>query len=631
MTIDEQETQYWPLTPVYSRDEVAGDSLNFSEALLPEKPLPPDSVYQMIKNDLLMDAQPGLNLATFCNEAYTDPWGAKIVSESVKKNFIDYTEYPGTILTEKRSIRMIARELGTDFDGDKFNGKEPTDAHEESQQGFYGTATIGSSEAIMLGLIAHKFIWNFKHRVLLKYGDEINAGATNPIKVDPLDRPVVLMSSQVHGCWDKFCRYYDAVPLYVECKDSPYSLHDASIITEILNTKIEDTTSPYAQKIRTAMGYKEGSQGDRIIGELAMTVGACIGTTFTGNSDNVPAMDNATDEFCNQQNNKYTEEQKSKFEEKYKEEYALLYPEQKQPPTRIPELIDIPLHVDAAASSFVLMFSSNESAIKFNFKDCPKRVLSINLSNHKFGMTFTGMGSVIFKHSQVVDPSLIYNIPYLGGNFENYTVNFSRGSAMIVMQYYNFLRFGREGYRDIMDKCVENTRWFVEKLQNDSTLKKYFKNVSNFTMGDTTTHTIDLPTIALTWADGVNSSNVWHLTDISDKLAQKGWVVPAYRIPVYSPEDTDGIEVLRIVVQQVVTREKLKALLKDMKAVVKEMKKQWQVFDKGLDKVFNKKLGKPELKVVKSKTQEAIKSQAHKVINSKKAQKPTARRTSCLC
>ena len=204
-------TEYQPLTPVYGRDEVAGtDQYNLSKAELPNNPLPPDSVYQMIENQLLMDMRPGLNLGTFCNEAYTDPWGEKIVRDSIKKNFIDCTEYPGSILTEKRSIRMIARELGTTFDE-----PDPTDPQEESKQGFYGTATIGSSEAVMLGLIAHKFIWNLKHRVLLKYHSDLN------IPVDPRDRPVVLMSDHVHRCWDKFCRYYDAVPLYVELKRPP--------------------------------------------------------------------------------------------------------------------------------------------------------------------------------------------------------------------------------------------------------------------------------------------------------------------------------------------------------------------------------------------------------------------------
>ncbi len=596
-----------PLTPIYGQDEVAGggdNGINFSESKLPDPPLPADSVYQVIKNELLMDVKPGLNLATFCNEAYTDPWGMKIVSDSIKKNFIDYTEYPGTILTEKRSIRMIARELGTTFDE-----PDPTDPHKEAKQGFYGTATIGSSEAIMLGLIAHKFIWSLKHRVLLKYESEINTGATNPIKVDPRDRPVVLMSAHVHACWDKFCRYYDAVPLYIPQAEAPYAIHDGNIIKNILNTEINETDGTYkdyAKKIRKLIYLTKDDQetvpgmDGRVIGELVMAVGTCIGTTFTGNSDNVIApssdssnekyIDTAVDEFCKAQNDKYAA-QKTKFEEKYEAEYKQLYDD--KAPQRIPEIIDIPIHIDSA-NGFVLLFSSKADKIKLGFKDSTnqsdpawttKRVRSINLSNHKFGMTFTGMGCVIFKDSKVVDPALIYEIPYLGGTFENYTVNFSRGSAMIVMQYYNFLRFGRQGYQAIIGKCLENTKWFLDQLPKttvgEKKLSDYFKNISNYKVQEgcptqDPDNNVDLPIIALTWAKGKPGEDIkWNFTNVSDKLAERGWMVPAYTLSVNSPDEsvTDGTEVLRVVVQQVVTREKLKALLWDMAEAIEELNK----------------------------------------------------------
>ncbi|WP_062264347.1 pyridoxal-dependent decarboxylase [Endozoicomonas arenosclerae] len=550
------ENLFEPLTPVYGREDFAG-GLNLSAAELPEYPTPADSAYQMIKNELLMDAKPGLNLATFCNEAYTDPWGEQVVKDSIMKNFIDHTEYPGTNLAEKRSTRMLAKELGTQFDEEA-----PSHKQAEAAQALYGTATIGSSEAVMLGLIAHKFIWNLKQRVLLDNSDSLG------IKVDARDRPVVLMSSQVHGCWDKFCRYYDAISLYIEVDGSPYSIHKGDIIKNILETDIEDPISPYAEKIRTAMGYQPGTQRGRTIGELVMAVGACVGTTFTGNSDNIPAIDDAVDNFCVEQNKKYSKEQQLKFRELYQQEYARLYPQQPAP-KRIPEIMDIPVHVDAASAGFVLMFSSTGSGIPFNFNECPKRVLSINISNHKFGMTFTGMGSVIFKDSSVVDPSLVYNIAYLGGSFDDYTVNFSRGSAMIVMQYYNFLRFGRKGYRDIMDNCVENSRWFVNQLNSHPSLSKYFTNVSNIKVKKDS-EGMELPIIALTWPDQNNKPD-WDLVDMSDKLAQSGWVVPAYNIPRYTPEDTDGIQVLRIVVQQVVTRDKLNTLLQSMEVALNEL------------------------------------------------------------
>ncbi|NET60909.1 MAG: hypothetical protein F6K47_33695 [Symploca sp. SIO2E6] len=620
-----------PITPVYGRDEVAGgapdgiEEINLSKSKLLDTPLPADSVYQVIKNELLMDMKPGLNLATFCNEAYTDPWGIKVISDSIKKNFIDYTEYPGTILTEKRSIRMIARELGTTFDED-----DPSDPHEEARQNFYGTATIGSSEAIMLGLISHKFIWNLKHRVLLKYETQINTNATNQIKADPRDRPVILMSAHVHACWDKFCRYYDVVPLYVPQSDAPYAIHNGDIIKGILETPINDTSSinkDYAKKLRDTIFYGKNDPHNRVIGELVMTVGTCVGTTFTGNSDNVPAIDKAVDDFCKEQNEKYT--QQGTFKEKYKEEYKLLYPQQKQPPQRIPDLIDIPIHVDTA-NGFALVFSPKREKydapmpIPFCFRET-ERVLSINLSNHKFGMTFTGMGSVIFRDSKVVDPALIYEIPYLGGSFENYTVNFSRGSAMIVMQYYNFLRFGRDGYQAIIKKCLDNTKWFLDQLTEttvveEKKLSDYLKNISNYDVEDSSApdeNKVDLPIIALTWADTPPES--WDLTDVSDKLAEKGWMVPSYTLSVNSPDENSdsGTEVLRVVVQQVVTREKLRALLWDMAEVIGDL------IEVAKDH---------EIESTTAAEASAIASLAKaRLLRLKSKKAPIARRTGCLC
>ncbi len=132
-------TDFMPLTPVYGRREFT-DEIDLAAAEHPENPLPPDSVYQLITNELLLDGKAGLNLATFCNETYTDPWGERIVVDSIKKNFIDHEEYPASNLAEKRSIWILARELGTTFD--------PDDKNPGTAKGLYGAATIGSSEAV---------------------------------------------------------------------------------------------------------------------------------------------------------------------------------------------------------------------------------------------------------------------------------------------------------------------------------------------------------------------------------------------------------------------------------------------------------------------------------------------------
>lgn len=258
-----------------------------------------------------------------------------------------------------------------------------------------------------------------------------------------------------------------------------------------------------------------------------------VGTTFTGACDDVLSLDAAVENYGQSQ--------------------------------RARELnIDIPIHVDAASGGFVTLFAHNGQEVRYRFNET-QHVLSINVSNHKFGMTFPGMGSVVFKDKSVVDPSLIYNITYLGGSFMDYTVNFSRGSSMILMQYYNFLNFGRVGYQKIMDNCLANTAYFIEALQRSAVLAKYFQNISD---------AVHLPILILTWAEGIKRPD-WNLTDLSDQLRRHGWVVPAYTLPQLAPDQVlqpeAGVQVLRVVVQQVVTRDKLSRLILDLEATVQTL------------------------------------------------------------
>ena len=54
---------------------------------------------------------------------------------------------------------------------------------------------------------------------------------------------------------------------------------------------------------------------------------------------------------------------------------------------------------------------------------------------------------------------------YLGKTDPTFTLNFSTGSAMVLAQYYNLVRYGRDGYTYIMRNMQENARVLAEKLQ----------------------------------------------------------------------------------------------------------------------------------------------------------------------
>ena len=74
------------------------------------------------------------------------------------------------------------------------------------------------------------------------------------------------------------------------------------------------------------------------------------------------------------------------------------------------------------------------------------RCASINASGHKYGLVYPGVGWLIFRDRTKLPDELVFSVNYLGGAQPTYTFNFSRGSAMVQAQTYNFLRLGREGY-----------------------------------------------------------------------------------------------------------------------------------------------------------------------------------------
>ena len=53
------------------------------------------------------------------------------------------------------------------------------------------------------------------------------------------------------------------------------------------------------------------------------------------------------------------------------------------------------------------------------------------------------MGWLIFRSREFLPEELVFSVNYLGNAQPTFTFNFSRGSAMIQAQYYNFIRLGR--------------------------------------------------------------------------------------------------------------------------------------------------------------------------------------------
>lgn len=410
---------------------------------LPQKGMPAKAAYQLIHDELNLDGNPALNLASFVT-TWMEPEVDKLLMESIDKNYVDNDEYPQTQIIQERAVNMLAR---------LFNAPEDS--------WYMGTATIGSSEAIMLGLLAHKWTWRERRKA---EGKSIN-------------NPNIVMGADVHTVWEKFARYFDVELKLIPLREDLYTITAEDVAREI--------------------------------DENTIAVGAVIGTTFTGQMDPIKEINQL---LLNIKDDKGW---------------------------------DIPIHVDGASGGFIAPFLYPDLEWDFRLE----QVKSINVSGHKYGLVYPGVGWLIFKDKTDIPDDLVFNINYLGGNMSNYSLNFSKGSNTIIAQYYNLIRLGFDGYKEIMDNMMDNARYMAEKLLETGKFEVINKDV-----------TFPLVTVKL---KDVNFT----VFELSDKLREKGWIVPAYTLP----ENAQDIAVLRMVIKENFGRDMVECFMDDLKKSYKTL------------------------------------------------------------
>src|SRR4249920_2522896 len=212
--------------------------------------------------------------------------------------------------------------------------------------------------------------------------------------------------------------------------------------------------------------------------------------------------------------------------------------------------LDVPLHIDGASGGFVWPFLYPDSPWDFRLE----QVRSINVSGHKYGLVYPGIGWLIFREESDLAKDLVFYENYLGKTDATFTLNFSTGAAMVLAQYYNFVRYGREGYAYIMKAMQANARALAEKL----------KASGNFELiGD---EEEQLPLVAFKLA-GDKSYDEF---DLSWQLsAERGWMLPAYTMP----PNAEDVKVLRALVKQTLSREQIDRLSADIATACEMLEK----------------------------------------------------------
>ncbi|KAI1214303.1 glutamate decarboxylase [Annulohypoxylon truncatum] len=409
---------------------------------MPESEMPKEIAYRMIKDELSLDGNPMLNLASFVT-TYMEEEAEKLMAESFSKNFIDYEEYPQSADIQNRCVSMIGR---------LFNA--PTD--QEDGGGAVGTSCVGSSEAIMLAVLAMKKRWKNKR---------VAAGKST-------DKPNIIMSSAVQVCWEKATRYFEVDEKLVYC--SP----DRFVIDPKETVDLVDEN----------------------------TIGICVilGTTYTGEYEDVKGVNDLL----------------------------------------VERGLDIPIHVDAASGGFVAPFVVPD--LEWDFR-CEK-VVSINVSGHKYGLVYPGVGWVVWRDAKFLPQELVFNINYLGADQSSFTLNFSKGASQVIGQYYQLIRLGKKGYRSIMSNLTRTADYLSDALTALGFV------IMSKRSGE------GLPLVAFRLPD-TEQERSYDEFALAHRLRARGWVVPAYTMAPH----TNDLKMLRVVVREDFTKNRCDALITDIR------------------------------------------------------------------
>ncbi len=437
----------------YARFNTGDDEIFTAEAArIPRRTLPKDEMraevaYQIVHDELMLDGNARLNLATFVT-TYMDPFADRLMAETFDKNMIDKDEYPQTAAMEMRCVNMLSH---------LFNSPDPRKAT--------GCSTTGSSEAAMLGGLALKRKWQQRRKAEGK----------------STERPNLVTGINVQVCWDKFANYWDVEMRLVPMEGDRYHLSPEEAV--------------------------------KLCDENTIGVVVVMGSTFDGSYEDVKKMSELLDDLQERTG------------------------------------LDIPIHVDGASGGFIAPFLDPD--LEWDFR--VPRVQSINVSGHKYGLVYPGVGWAIWRDAEALPEDLIFWVNYLGDEMPTFALNFSRPGSQVVAQYYTFLRLGMEGFKRVQSFSRHVATYTAAQIEKMGPFEL-------LTRGD------QLPVFAFKVKDEVKNFTVF---DVSAALRERGWQVPAYTFP----KNREDLAALRIVVRRGFTLDVADMLLDDLKKQLVRLEK----------------------------------------------------------
>lgn len=367
----------------------------------------------------------------------------KLLDRFKNFNFVDQSLPPRAFGIETKCIDMLS---------ELWNAPDP--------ENVFGLTTTGSSEACILAGLSLKQVWQNKKK--------------------QTGKPNLVISSEYHVTWEKFCYFFD-----VEMRAVPITRKNLSLDVDHAISMCDENT----------------------IGVVAI-----LGSSGIGLYDNVELLNSKIDTY------------------------------------NLKTGYDINIHVDAASGGFYAPFMQPDLVWDFQLE----WVTSINASGHKFGLVYPSVGWALWKNKECFPSEMKFSINYIGGIVKNMSLNFSKPLAHIIAQYYQFKSLGKEGYTKSHTECSNVATFLNEELEKMGC----FDIINN---GE------DLPVVC--WGLKHEATAGFNLFELSDKLKEHGWYIPAYTLPSNLENNT----VQRIVITSDIDIPEVKAILKDMAKSLKAL------------------------------------------------------------
>lgn len=248
------------------------------------------------------------------------------------------------------------------------------------------------------------------------------------------------------------------------------------------------------------------------VDEYTIGIVGILGITYTGKFDNIEQLDKLVSEY-NKKNN-----------------------------------ADLVIHIDAASGGLFVPFVDPNLLWDFRLDN----VVSINVSGHKYGLVYPGVGWVVWKDREYLPEELIFDVSYLGGHMPTMAINFSRSASQIIGQYYMFVKLGKEGWRQVQMDTRDVAMYLAKGVEETGLFEMYNEGAN-------------IPIVCYTLKEDANVD--WTLYDLADRLLMKGWQIPAYPLP----KDMADVTIQRYVCRADLTMPMAQELMEDFRASIDEL------------------------------------------------------------